>query len=144
MAQLHLIDTRAIKQGANFSLELSIPGDTYESWIPKAQIRKNFPDIAPDILAEFTFSSLVYDGTNTHFIMSLSAIQTAAIPRTKPTSPPLSLSSTPSVLPSVPAPTVIIGTNVFLYDLEITSPNNSITIKLLDPSYVEIMGEITL
>ena len=140
MAYLHLVDDLAIQQGATFALGMSIVGDDYLLWIPKAQIRKNYADVEEEVLAEFIFSDFTFDGTYTNFTMRLLASQTATLPRTKP----YKAKKTPVNLPyKEPAPRVI-GTAAFLYDFEITSPDENVTIKLIQPSYVEVLGEITV
>lgn len=120
----------AIIQGANYSFSVLFPGD-YSTWIPSAQIRKNYADKDSVVLVEFTFATNEYDsGTDkTRFTAYLDAEETKELPVT-----PLRKTGESARL----------GTNVWCYDMEITNPDDiTNVIKLIRLSYVEVLAEVT-
>lgn len=122
---------QAIRQGGSFTISLSYEGN-YSDWIPKSQIRTNYLANNGLVLAEFTFLPLVYTlATNkTAITLSLKADITSALPITN-------YQGSESITPSV--------NNCLVYDVELIDPNDSTNvIKLVDPSFIQVIPEVTL
>lgn len=124
----------AIRQGATFdSLVILWPDDDLTDWTPRGQIRTNYVDASGVVLAEFTFADLTFgpetiDGTTanyTRILPSLSASETQAI-----SAPPKAL--TEDFIP---------GSNCWVYDIEIESPDG--VVKRLVEGVVTVSREVT-
>lgn len=137
MSEFHLTKTDnnqdySIKQGASFALPIKYLGFDYSLWTPRGQIRRKYAYQVEleDILAEFSFSSITYNGTDDYSLVTafLTPTQTEALPVL-------------SQRRKTSRDAVIIGTNVFVYDIELESPTGDV---IRDPyGYVEILPEVT-
>jgi hypothetical protein len=139
MNQFHLtkIDNSedySIKQGAYYSFTIHYPELDLSTWGFGAQIRLSF--LSEEILTSFNFLPVVYglrdgkEGNWSSITVYLNASQTRLLPVTKN-----------RVKASEP---IKEGTNVIVYDVEATDPLDADhVIKLIEKSYIEVIGEIT-
>lgn len=122
---------QAIRQGGSFSISFSYEGD-YSSWSPKSQIRNNYLVNNGLILAEFSFLPLAYNSITdkTTITLSLKADITSSLPITN-------YQGSENVTPTV--------NNCLVYDVELIDPNDiTNVIKLVDPSFIQVIPEVTL
>lgn len=137
MEQFHLTKTDntdgdySIKQGETFDwLILTYPGDITATATPRGQIRKKYADLDEDILATFNFDTLTYDEIEDYTIIhpTLSATITEAL-------------EAPSKKRTTVRDAVVIGVNVFVYDIELEFNNNRV--ERICQGYVEVSREVT-
>ena len=135
MTEFHLTKTDnntnySIKQGATFFIRAKYKGADLSTWTPRGQIRKKYADSDETVIATFGFIENSYDVVNdwTLIVATLSAEETRLLP-------------VPTKRRSNSRDTVLVGTNVWVYDLEIESTSGEV-IRFLE-GYVEIDPEVT-
>lgn len=138
----HLTDTDhtdgcfGIRQGETLNyLTFYYPADV-STYTPRGEIRDNYADNSGTLLASFTFDPLVYanvtlpgggSGFRTVIIPKLSATVTESIPFTQNR--------------TSASDAVIIGRNVYVYDIELESTGGDVI--RLAYGWVEIIPEVT-
>jgi hypothetical protein len=129
MAVFHLtaIDNQAdyrIRQQSRYSVVISVLGDFSTGYSLKAWIK---PEIDSETTyAVFNFAAPTFDDGKTTWIAWLSASQTATIPITKRKTD------------------AVIGKTVWTWDLLLIDDNDGDNnIRLIDPSYVEVVAGVT-
>lgn len=118
--RLNLTGDKRIEQGSLFELAMKINGD-YRLWVAQGQVRDK---VQGTLLAQFSFTPWVFDGTSSGCIIHLSSSVTSAMP-------PSQLSKTRNR-----------DTQLFTYDIELVPPSGS-TIRILEGD-VEVSPEVTL
>lgn len=128
--KLSSIGDLAIRQGASYTLTLQYEGD-FSNWFPKSQIRDNYLEQGGLVLAEFNFLPLSYnlETNKTQITLSLKADITSNLPATQ-------FQGKETETPSI--------NNTYIFDIELTDPNdNTNIIKVIDPSFVQVIPEVT-
>lgn len=124
----------SIKQGEYYSFVIYYPEIDLREWILAAQIRRTYQD--SNILESFNFEATTYgtregkEGNWSTIKIYLNASQTSRLPVTK------SRGSRTEVVKE--------GSNVWVYDVEAKSPTNEEkVIKIIEKSWIEVVGEVT-
>lgn len=130
----------AIEQGASFNWLTLVADDDYTDWVPRGQIRTNYASSGGIIKASFNFLPLVIGETtlpNSDEIITgtiikpyLTALQTASLDWIETRMQNRNGCSSP-----VP------GKNVWVYDIELESPQNTI-IRIVE-GFIEVSLEVT-
>ena len=124
-----------ILQGATFSVIFNYFGDV-SNHTPRGQIKTDYAINNGDLLANFTFSPLLYqlitksDGTQ-EWATVITAKLTDEVTQAMPI----------PTLRSLPSDKITVGTNVYVYDVELESPTGEV-IRLAQ-GYVEVLPEVT-
>lgn len=141
-ATLHLTKTDytngtnfAVCQGSTFCTPQIYIKFDYSLWTPRGQIRRNYADVDPVVLANFTFDPIVYASVDINGDIDDRSLIVAklddSITETLPVTP----------LRRTISDAVRVGTNVWVYDIELESPTG--VVNNLVSGYVEVLPEVT-
>jgi hypothetical protein len=131
----HTDTCHAIIQGATYYLPVIYYPEDISTWVVRGQIRKNYADLEPTVLANFSFNPIVYGSTTLNGVEASRSMIRGFIPANITATIP----TTPRLRKSV-ADRAIIGTNVWVYAIEIASPSSEV-IRLLN-GFVEVELEV--
>jgi len=120
----------SIRQGATFSFAIKYKELDISDWEFRGQIRRKYADNDENVLADFDFSVPVFDIENnwTFVVANLSATTTETLP----------------IHPKRRATkrdAVIVGINVWVYDIEAESPTGEVV--RITEGFVEVNQEVT-
>lgn len=133
MEQFNLINDFAINRGKSWNIPnnlliIKYPSDIdLSGWIPRAIVGDNYKSLNGNIVVSFDFEPLIYDGEYLIIKPYLTLAKTQNLPVTAYQGDKNKLR-----LP-----------NVFLWDLELTNPSETITIPIIEASFVQIKDEVT-
>ena len=126
----------SIYQGVKKSFVIYYPDKDLTGYTLTGHIRKNYADNTNTILTSFNFLNVTYGNINANegffslVTPYLNPSQTQSLPVTK--------NRTNS------SDRILVGSNVYVYDIEAKNPNNAEDIvKLIYPSYIEVRPEVT-
>jgi hypothetical protein len=123
-----------ILQGANFQVIFNYFGDV-SNYIPKGQIRTDYAFNDGELLAEFGFEPLTYQLITTNNTEEMATIIVAKLSEADTLAIPI-----PTLRNSI-QDKLFIGTNVYVYDIELRSPSGEV-IRLVQ-GFVEVLPEVT-
>lgn len=125
----------AICQGSTFCTPQIYIKKDYTTWTPRGQIRQNYADLEPVILANFIFDPIIFASVDINGDIDDRSLIIAKLPAT-----------VTELLPITPLRRSIedrvrVGVNVWVYDIELEDPSG--VVDNLVSGYVEVLAEVT-